>query len=220
MRPRALGVSEKADEDKELEAVGGGAKKLRDRHVLLHLQLTPETKVVATRGGPIDAEGEALIKGVEDSARACLDVSQRLGGIADKLTDLEKKRDELRSLTQTGLRQLSPAKRDEIARELDAAKTAIGEDGEKVAFFAGASSKFVVDLARAIETGGNALPASPEPPAAPDKTGKVKPKWAPPPRPVGTKAPPKPSAPPPAAPPKPAAAPPPKKRTGGDDFEP
>jgi hypothetical protein len=223
---RALRISETSDAEAEIDAAKNGAKKLRDKSVLLHLQLTPETKLISTRGGgSVDADSDALMKAIEESARTLLELSQRLGTSSDKASELGKKRESLLERARTELHALPPVKREEIARELDASKRVLADDAETIALYAGASSKFVLDLARAVETGA---PASPAPPPAPDpvKPAKPGPRFpaqkagaaaasrftaprgvpAPRPAPAGATA------------PKPAAAP--AKKKGGDDFDP
>lgn len=204
---RALGIDGTASPDVAVSAIQKRANELKDKHVLLHLQLTPEAKVVAT--GTTDESVRDLVKAIEDSARASVQLSHDLGGAADGAAALEKTRADLDARSRTELHAMAPVKREEITRELDAAKGVIDDDRQTIALYAGTASKFVLDLAHAIETGGATAAAAPPTAAADDKPKpKPKPRWSP--RPGGAR-----PAPAPHAPAAPA-----KKPAGGDDFEP
>jgi hypothetical protein len=201
---RALGVDGAADPDVAVEAAQKRAKELKEKRVLMHLQLTPEAKVVAT-GAAAEASASDLVKAIEDAARGSLELSHKLGGLADQAAELEKQRADLYARSRTELHAMAPVKREEITRELEASKRVIGEDGETIALYAGAASKFVLDLAHAVETGAQ---ASAPPAAAAAAPEKPKPRWTPRPYRGGGAGTPR------------APTPPPKKPSGGDDFEP
>lgn len=208
------------------------AKKLRDEGVLLHFEIAPEPKVIAVRTRETSLDVDGFVKAIEGAGKRSLEVGERLGQLAIRANELEKKRTTLRAEAPATFRGEPQARRDEIIFELDAAAEVLAQAADMGARWAGASSKFVLDLVRAVETGGGAPPPepvkvakglkkqianAPQPPAqppAPVASAAPPPKAAPPPPPKA--APPK--APPPKAPP----PPPPKKKPkgGGDDFEP
>ncbi|UQA62350.1 hypothetical protein [Polyangium aurulentum] len=144
---KALGLAEDADAMRALEAAGERAKKLQGAGTALHLELTPEARLLATRKGRPGAEGEAeaLVKAVEQSVKSSLDLTRRMRGIEVRARDLEKVRTELASKP--------PAQKSDIGRELDGAKNVLVDVSEKAASQGGLASSFVVGLALALETG-------------------------------------------------------------------
>jgi hypothetical protein len=144
---KALGLAEDADATRALEAANERAKKLRGAGTALHLELTPEARLLATRRGKPSAEGEAeaLVKAVEQSVKSSLDLMRRMGGVEVRARDLEKQRAELATKP--------PAQKSEIGRELDGAKNVLVTVSEKAASQGGLASSFVVGLALALETG-------------------------------------------------------------------
>jgi len=232
---KALGLKAKADVEETVEAAQTRAKKLHDSGVSLHLQLTPEPRMLAVQGGaPIGSDGEELIKAVEESTRTSIELSKKLGALPDKCAELEKKRADLRARSQEAFKAERPVKRREIDRELDAAADVLADASSQSTKYAGNASKFVLDLARAVETGGAAAALAEA--SAKARTAAVAPtvkpapgRWrgAPPPKPGASATPP--PTPPKGIPPRGTAAaerptPPPARPTkpasGGDDFEP
>jgi hypothetical protein len=203
---KALGLDAKTAASKALEEATARAKKLRDKGVLLHLEIAPEPKLIVAKGKADPGADGAMLKAVEDAARSSLELRKRLEAVSARAADLEKKRAELRAQTDDAFPAESLAKRDEIKDELEAAKAVLAGAGDAASLSAGSASRFVVDLVQAVETG-----------AAPDA---VKPGRGVPTRVAGGRAPaaaPVRVAAPPAAP----SPPPPKKKAkGGDDFEP
>jgi len=201
---KALGLDAKAAPSKALDEATARAKKLRDKGVLLHLEIAPDPKLIVAKGrSDPGADGE-MLKAVEAAARSSLELRKRLEAVSARTADLEKKRVELRAQTDDAFPSESLAKRDEIKDELEAAKGVLAGAGDSASRAAGSASRFVVDLVQAVETG-----------AAPD-TGKPG-RGNGPTRVAGGRAPAaasvRVSAPP--------AAPAPKKKAkGGDDFEP
>jgi hypothetical protein len=199
---RSLGLTPDANADATLEAARARAAKLREGGVLLHLQLTPEVKLVrATGRAKVNEEDQGVLTAVEESAKGSLAVSKQLSGLSGRAAELDKKRSTLEQELQAAFADVSGAQRRDVQRELEAAARVLDEAANAGDKHAGLASKFVLDLATAVETGGAA--------AAPRK---------PPGRPAarpsgGGKAPGAASRPPPAQPPKP-------KPSGGDDFEP
>jgi ParB-like chromosome segregation protein Spo0J len=215
----ALGLTTNADVDDTVEAAQDRAKQLRDNGIQLHLELTPEPRLVKVEGTiPLDGEGQNLLKVVEESAKSSLDLSRRLGPLPERVTKLEKKRIQLLGSTKQAFRNAKPTKRREIERELDAAEEVLGEASQISAKYAGLASKFVLDLANAVETGGGAAAlaqagkSSDPPPAAP---AKPVPRWRGPPR-----RPPPAAAQPPATQPASATPAPATKSKPQDDFDP
>jgi hypothetical protein len=203
---KALGLDARVAPEKALDEAGKSAKKLQEKGVLLHLEIAPEPKLLATRGKiDVGADGEALLKAMEGSVKTSLDTRKRLEGLATRAADLEKRRAELRDQAPDAFKGEPPGKREEILAELDASKTVLADAGDGARSAAGAAARFAVDLVQAVETGGFAQ--EPSKPAKGAKKGGA-------PGPArgggaavnGSKA----SAP----------APPPKKGKGGDDFQP
>jgi hypothetical protein len=198
---KALGLESKAAAGEALDRAGARAKKLKDKGVLLHLEIAPEPKLIATRGKVDLGADEPLIKAVESSVKSSLETNKRLASVAARAAELEKRRADLRKQALEAFQNEPQTKRDAILAELDAAKGVLADAGDAAARAAGAASSFVVDLVQAVETGGAALD--------PAKGGKGRKGAGPFATKVGT----------PAAPA--GAAPPPKKKPkGGDDFEP
>lgn len=206
---KALGLDAKAAAAKALEEAGARAKKLQEKGVLLHLEITPEPKFVTTRGKvDVGADGEALLKAMEGSVKTSLDMRKRLAASAARAAELEKRRADLRDQAATAFKDAPQAKRDEVIAELEAARAVLADAGEGASRAAGAASRFVVELVQAVETGGGSL-VDGKP--AKGKKGAVAaaPRGGPAPRAA------------PAAAPAAATAPAPKKKAkGGDDFEP
>jgi hypothetical protein len=205
---KALGLNADAALEKTLDEAGSRAKKLQEKGVLLHLEIAPEPKLLATRGKvDVGADGEALLKAMEGSVKTSLDTRKKLEVLARRTADLEKRRADLRDQAPEAFKGEPPGKREEILAELDASKAVLADAGEGARSAAGAAARFAVDLVQAVETGGF--------PQEPVKTAKGGKKGGPagPARGGG----PGPKA---TAPAGPAPAPPPKKGKGGDDFQP
>ncbi len=207
---KMLALDAKAEDEAAVAAAQERAKKLQESGLRLHLELTPEPKVIALKAGGGD-DAEALMKAVEEGARDSLKLSRRLSAWPERIGALEKRRADLAARCEEAFKAERPIRRSEIERELEAAKDVIGDAGEAAQKFAGLASKFVIDLAAAVETGGGTAP--PAPPAA-TAAAKAPPRWKGgppkgwrPPAGAGTGA----GTPPPPPKPKPA---------GGDDFEP
>jgi hypothetical protein len=201
---KALELPAETGSDATIKAAGERAKKLKDGGVLLHLELTPEAKLISTRSKGIDPWSETLIKAVEDSAKGTLSLVQRLRAIDGRSLELQTKRRELRAKTK----EVFGDRAEEIERELDATEQTIATAGDLGAKQAGSASYFVLGLASAVETGARGAQ-----PATRVATGRGKPpgKAGRPIKTSGGKAgPTSPASAPPAAKPKPK----------GDDFEP
>jgi hypothetical protein len=218
---KALGIPITSTPETVLEEAGQRAKRLQEKGVFLHLEIAPEARVLSSKSKDLGADGEALLKAMEESAKVSLELRKRLSAVAVRAAELEKRRPTLRDQAPVTFREDRQAKRDEIIAELDAAGPVLTDAAMTSSRSAGDAARFVIDLAQAVETAGGAvldmnrlahgkhgLPPAPAPPAA-----------------LPAKPPPAVAAipkPPPAARPPPAvAAPPPKKaKGGGDDFEP
>jgi hypothetical protein len=198
---RALALPEEAGADATVKAAGERAKKLLEAGLMLHLELTPEAKLV-TRGKGGDAGNEAAIKAIEEAAKSSLALVRRMADIEKRSADLQNKRRELRLKTRSEL----GARAEEIERELGASEQVIAEAAELGSKSAGSASQFVLELAGAVETGAGG-------PAAPTRVavvrgggkgaGKATKKAAKSPGSSGG-----------------SAAPPPPKKPKSDDFEP
>lgn len=217
---KSLGLPEKTDQEAMLEAARERAKQLKDNGISLHLQLTPEPKMIKVEGTiPLDAPNQAIVDAVEKSAKSSIELSEKLGVLPERAAELEKKRAELASRTVTDFKTAKTAQRREVEKELDGAADVLEDSSRVSTKYAGLASKFVLDLAQAVETGGAAaaLAAAGKAGAAAKPPGKGA--WKPPAK--GTWKPPAKS--PPAAATPPAATPPakpPPKKPPGDDFDP
>jgi hypothetical protein len=153
----ALGLPADAGLDVTVKEAGDRAKKLKDESsVLLHLELTPEARLVSTKGKPLDDKGEATLKAVEEAAKSSIAVMQRLNKIAARVAELQSARRGLREKT----RATFGGRAEEIERELDASEGVLARAAELGDKSAGLASQFVLALAGAVETG-----------AAPGKAG-------------------------------------------------
>lgn len=188
---RALGIKGEADASAAIEAARAMAAKLRDEGVLLHLELTPEAKLVSANGKvKIKEEDRGVLDALEASARSSLAASRGLDELAGRAVELQKKRSALLAQSQAAFSD-APERGDEVNREMAAAERVLAEATDLTRKHAALASKFALDLAFSLETGASEprRPGGRKGPASGDR----------------------PAAPAPAKPPKPA---------GGDDFEP
>jgi len=218
---KALGLEPTAQTAMALNETGLRAKKLQDKGILLHLEISPQPKLIAVRGkADLGPDGEALLHAMEDATRTSLEMRKRLAAVATRAVELEKVRIDLRGQAPAAFRESLQAKRDEIITELDAAKGVLADAGDSAGRSAGAAARFVVELVQAAETGGGALLDPAKLARAKKVLGGTTPAKAA----SGTPASnghaatsvPAPKTAAPAAP----APPPQKKPKGGDDFEP
>jgi hypothetical protein len=222
---KVMGLDPTSNVSQMVGESGVRAKKmLQDHGVQMHLELAPEARLVTAKGkGDPGPDADTLIKAMEEAARSSLDMRRRLESLAARAGDLEKRRADLRAEAPSAFREAPQAQRVEVLAELDAAAAVLVASGDAATHAAGAVSRFVVDLAQAVETG--ASPAldgvkAGRGPRKPSPTAAAPPPYTPPP--VAVAPAPKPAArPAPASGSPPAAAPPKKKKPkGGDDFEP
>jgi len=150
---KALALPEEAGADTTVKAAGERAKKLREAGLMLHLELTPEAKLV-TRGKGGGSEGEAATKAIEEAARSSLALVRRMNELEARAADLQNKRRALRSKTQAELGERA----EEVERELSASEGVIAEAAELGGKSAGSASQFVLSLAAAVETGAGGAP--------------------------------------------------------------
>jgi hypothetical protein len=212
---KALALTENSPTDLVVKQASARAKKLRERGAHLHLEITPEPRLIVARTrGELGADGDALVKALEDAARSTLEVRKQLATVAARATELSAQRMQLRAEAPSAFRALPLVQSNEVLFELDAAEGVLADAAEAANRYASAASWFVVELAQAIETGAagvsptiHASTAPHEPPPAPAiKHPLVPPPAAPiPTPPVAT----------PASPP-----PPPQRNRAVDDFEP
>ncbi|WP_170319442.1 hypothetical protein [Polyangium spumosum] len=144
---KALGLAETADASEALEAATKKAKALDEAGTALHLELTPDAKllVLVQKRGKKTEDPEALAKAVEASVKASLDVARRMGELEQRARFLDTKRTEL-STTPA-------AKSGDAARELEGARIVLADLRARATSEAGLASSFVVGLAMALETG-------------------------------------------------------------------
>ncbi len=160
----ALGLESKTEIGITVSETRERAKKLRDYGVMLHLELTPDVKLVTAKGKQVDDPPPALVSGVVESTRKSLDLTRHLDDVMRHASDLEKKRIELRGDAQGMFRALPQVKRDEITSELDSAQEVLLGIGDTAKKSAGRASEFVVGVVQAVETGAAAANALPPPP--------------------------------------------------------
>lgn len=224
---RAVGSESGSSAEGMVGKTANSAKKLHDFGVRLHLQLLPTARLVVARSGdtPEAGETEALLRGVESAANKSMALARRLAELGTLTATLEKQRTELREATATKLDSLPSSKREEIEKELDGSKAVLAEASDASARVAGSASRFLLDLARAVETGATDAEGPPPAAACPPENAKTAKKAAAPPgrgrpsKPPAGHAPAsarRPAASPTAAP----AAKPARKAKSGDDFEP
>jgi hypothetical protein len=238
---KTLGLDPQAKASAAVEESGKRAKQLVEKGVLLHLDVAPDARLLTARGkGDLSVELDTLLRALEGSARASLEMRKRFVAVAARAVELEKRRGELRAQAPDAFKDAT-AKRDEVIVELDAARAVLSEALEKAEHSAGAAARFVVDLAQALETGAADVKPS-KGPAGKKAVLTIQPVSSTSPPAAVASAPTKPTAPaaakpaaakpaaakpaPPAAKPAPAAAKPAKPapakkpKGGGDDFEP
>lgn len=181
----ALGLEPEADLDEFLDAATQKSASLKESGMLLHLQLTPEPKVVSAlepakkpaKPAPRakdDAEppaDEAGLKALETITKKALDLARKLDELTARAESLQAKRSELARSANITLKHKSTARRSEVMAELEAAQEVLQEAAESTRKQAGLTSKFVLDLARALETGAAQVP----PPASANPS---RPAWA------------------------------------------
>ncbi|MDC3953802.1 hypothetical protein [Polyangium jinanense] len=145
---KALGLAETAEASEALEAAAKKAKTLDEAGTALHLELTPDAKliVLVQKRGKTSEDPEALAKAVEQSVKASLDVARRMGELEQRARFLDTKRTEL-STTPA-------AKSGDAPRELEGARIVLADLRGRATTEAGLASSFVVGLAMALETGG------------------------------------------------------------------
>jgi len=216
---KALGLEAKSRAALAVDESGTRARSLKERGLLLHLEIAPEAKLLAAKAkADPGLENEPILRALEDAAKTSLEMRKRFAAVAARAADLEKRRADLRAQAQADFRSEPQARREEVIAELDAAQGVLADALAKANASAGAASRFVVELAQAVETG-----AADAPPPKPTRGGFAK-------RPAVVSAV---SSGPPAvasapsgahAKPAPRPAPPPpakkKPKGGGDDFEP
>jgi len=206
---RSLGLQDTATASAALEAARARATKLLEGGVRLHLQITPEVKLISGVGRRTRLEDadKPVLTALEESAQGSLAISKKLSETASRTAELEKQRSALAGEADKAFADAPEGKRRDIMRELEAAARVIADASKTNGDQAARASKFVLDLAMAIETGGADGKRAPGGPAArPQGGGRSG---------AGTSAGASTSR--PATPP---SKPAPKPAGGGDDFEP
>jgi hypothetical protein len=154
----ALGLEAKTTAKITVSEAGLRAKKIRDAGILIHLEIVPDQKVVTKkekRDAILNPEGKDFIKAVEEATRSSLALSARIGDIATRAAQLEKVRIDLRAKAPVAFRTEVDSRRDEILEEIDGAAAVLADAVGLSERYAGLAAKFVVDLAHALETGGD-----------------------------------------------------------------
>jgi hypothetical protein len=141
-----------ATREEILERMSERSKKLRDKGVLLHLKLTPDAELVSIVKKPMDPWGEDMIKAVEASAKKWLTLIKRMDKLSRRAASLEKQRSDL---VKRAPGELGPGSSD-VVRELEASEGVLDDVASQGREQAGATSKFILALAAAVETGGAA----------------------------------------------------------------
>jgi translation initiation factor IF-3 len=187
----AMGLEESASPEDTVAEAAKRASELEKVGLLLHLELTPDARVVHVqkKKGALDEQSQKLLKAVEASAKKALAAVDELGTVRARAAKLEKTRVELISQSAADFDEEAPIARSAVQQELDASKGVIADAEAESGRQAGLAAKFIVDLARAIETGaGSSKPYSPPPPPPAAPPPAPKPAWRP--QPVKPKPPP------------------------------
>lgn len=175
----ALGLKKSASSTKALDETQKRVTELKEGGLLLHLQITPEPKLVRVQEkqrGPIDDELEALFEAVEQAASDSLEDAESLRALRKRTTELEKKRAKLVKSGEPDKGKLEVSTK-QLQAELEASEAVLANAASTFSAQAGDAAWFVVELARAVESGG--ADAKPPPPPAPKPK---KPAWRPRPR--------------------------------------
>lgn len=232
---KALGLEAAAKRAAAVDASAQRAKKLSESGVLVHLEIAPEARILTARAkAELGADGEAMLRAVEEAARSSQEMRKRFAAVAARAAELQKRRVELLAKAMADFREHPPAKREQVVLELDATKAVLDDAVDKANLAAGAAARFVLDLAAAVETGAeeaaaksakagpgkrSAMTLQPLGPSSGAVAAAPAAKAAAAPH-KGAGAPAKAAAAPAKAAAAPAAPPPKKKAKGGDDFEP
>lgn len=159
----ALGLAGASDLEATIAAARARAGELKGKGLLLHLQLTPEVKLlVVKQGGTKEEAPEPFVKAVEEAVRGSIEVSRRLGELADRTAQVEKQRETLSTSVQRDFEK-EGKKAAELVRELDASKRVLEEARIAGEIEAGEASRLVLELASAIETGAVGAKVEPLP---------------------------------------------------------
>lgn len=159
----ALGLAGASDLEATIAAARARAGELKGKGLLLHLQLTPEVKLlVVKQGGTKEEAPEPFVKAVEEAVRGSIEVSRRLGELADRTAQVEKQRETLSTSVQRDFER-EGKKAAELVRELDASKRVLEEARIAGEIEAGEASRLVLELASAIETGAVGAKVEPLP---------------------------------------------------------
>lgn len=137
------------------------AKKLRERGVVMHLEITPEAKLVTT-GKALDPWGEDVVRGIEGSSKKWLALARKMIELSSRAAALQKTRLELREGASSALGPRSS----DVVRELDASESVIDSTASSGLKQAGVASRFLIAVADAIEPEGAKPKASPRPGAS------------------------------------------------------
>jgi hypothetical protein len=155
---KALEMPAEAGPDATVKAASERAQKLRDVGVLVHLELTPEPKLVVARArgaGGGEPQRDVLLLAVEDAAKLSLALVKRMRELDGRASELQNKRRELKAKTK----ETFGARAGDVERDLNASEQAIKDAADLAAKHAGTASYFALVLASAVETGATAAPA-------------------------------------------------------------
>lgn len=176
----AMGLGESATSEDTVAEATKRAKELEEKGLLLHLQLTPDARVVRVqkKKGALDEDSEKLLKAVEAATKKALVAVDELGTVHERALKLEKTRADLFAQSEQDFDDQAPIKRSVVQQELTASRDVLAEAEQQSGLHAGLAAKFIVDLARALETGAGMekAPAPPPPAPAPQPP---RPAWSP-----------------------------------------
>jgi hypothetical protein len=174
-----LGVKASMATDEMIAAAKSKAEAMKTGGGGLYVQILPETKLFKK---PSKEESEAFTKAVEKTVHDGIVRSDELSGIGTQIKDLEARIEELSDGAGDAFED--PQKKDEVVKELAAAKDVLERSRLKAYAESGRALSFVVGVVRAVDTGGFDTLAMAEAKPAPKpgwsgkagKPGKPKPK--------------------------------------------
>lgn len=209
---KALGLSASDATIEEIAAqTAERSKKLRQRGVILHLDIAPDPKVGPANGKGGDPGGDDLSKATQDSAQRSVALVRRLDDLAARAAKLQRTRADLLD----GVHAALGSDANDVARELDAAEGVISAAASLSLKQAGTAARFLIVIADALERDPADVSSKGASSAGSGAKSASKPQG----KPAGKAAPSGGAKSTPAAPAAPAA-PAPKPKPKGDDFEP
>jgi hypothetical protein len=173
-----LGLASGAARDQLLEGAKERAALLNKSGGYLKVQFVPQAKLTSKT---TDSKTGGLAKSIDEILHKGTESADELSGLAVQMTDLEKEVDSLMEGVDAAFSE--PAKRDDVKRELHAARSEIERSRLKASAESGRALAFLLAVARAVDNGEGPTEvaqapakARPNRPWAGKPAGKAKPK--------------------------------------------